>query len=133
MVEPSATIAALRAVKSLGMKPPRLSYMENISDWRMTDTDLTLRVERVKGRQVGWAGRDFKVTHRGVTIYTWRWIDEAWVALEPFTHWTPVDELVTSTPARARDTEWEEICYRPGTDKFPLDNADRRAQGYIYK
>lgn len=125
-----STIEAVRAVKSIGCKPPRLGYMESIDQWRMTDTDLTLRVNRVKGRQVGWGGRDFKVTHRGVTLYTWRWLDGRWVALQPFTFWHEVDELVTSTPARPRDTEWEQMCHRPGTESYPLDNAARKAQGY---
>jgi hypothetical protein len=125
-----STIAAFKAAKSIGIKPPRLGYMESISEWRLTDDTLTLRVERVKGRESGLGGRDFKITHRGVEIRSWRYNGISWVALEPFTMWSEVEEIATSTPARTRDPEWESMCYRPGTHTSPMDNAGRIAQGY---
>ena len=44
-------------------------------------------------------------------------------------------EHVTAWPGRspeehAQHLEWSEMCHRPGTDQRPMDNADRRRQGY---
>ncbi len=34
------------------------------------------------------------------------------------------------TPAEhAERVEWEQMCHRPGTPVYPLDNADRQSQG----
>ena len=86
------SVNALAAVRDIGFRPPHLGYLETVGAFRVTQNDVTLNVERVKGRSSGFHGRDFIVTHRGVTMYAWRYLDGRWIALEPITLWRSVPE-----------------------------------------
>ena len=77
------------------------------------------------------------VTHRGVqTILFTRTGPTTWQR-DQQSIITPLDapEHHATWPGRtpeehAQRTEWEQLCHRPGTPDYPLDNLDRQRQGY---
>lgn len=93
---------------------------------------LIVRVAHISERKNGYV-----ITRRGLrTILFNRVGPDAWER-DQQTVWdtaTPPQRHVTwapPTPAEvAKRREWEDLCYRPGTPDFPLDNPARRAQGY---
>lgn len=91
------------------VKPPRLGYLEEVGDWRLTDNLLTLKINRVKSQPCGFRGRDSKITKRGWTLHSWAFIDGSWIPLEPLSVWWSTDELYTVSVPRQRDVEWERM------------------------
>lgn len=86
----------------------RLGYDESVADFKLDGDTMALSINRARGRECGRGGRDFRITQRGVTIYTWRWDGESWLPVgEPVTLWWSTDELHTASMPRQRDIEWE--------------------------
>lgn len=92
---------------------------------------IILRVARISDRKNGYV-----VTDRGIrTILFKRVGPDGWNRSE-MTAWGMLDapEHRSTWPGRtpeehAERQQWEDLCYRPGTPEFPMDNAARRAQG----
>lgn len=87
----------------------RLGFGESIADFKQTDRFLSVKINRVRGHDSGYRGRDFTITHRGVTLYTWALLNGSWQAIEPVTVWWSTDELLTASMPRQRDLEWERM------------------------
>ena len=117
----------------------RLAPFESVLSVSFVETDgvvtqVALRVNRVRGRES--RGR-FIVTERGVELLIWVPSSNPWAdwSRDSMTFWEPVvdDEVIlrSNVPLAHEDAakrRWEDDCYRPGTSRFPMDNADRRAQ-----
>lgn len=120
----------LAEVRDLTGKTLWLRPFEAITQVLILDTQVLVGIDRAVSEQM--RNTNWRVTKRGKSIYTFDLqLDGTWVMRPPFTVWWSVAE-VHGQPAAPRDLEWEQICHRPGTDKHPLDNLARRAQGYKY-
>jgi hypothetical protein len=93
---------------------------------------IIMRRARTQPRKYGYV-----VTHRGVQTILFKRVGGTTWHRDQQTLWTPlpVPERVSPWPGRtpaedAARREWEDLCHRPGTHASPLDNADRKAQGY---
>jgi hypothetical protein len=124
---------ALATVKRLTGKTIRLGMFEEVGNSTITDERIVVLVHRAKVKE---SRGGFIITHRGSTLYEFTCNSlGAWIMGKPLTVWNETEEWHTAfpglTPAEnAARLEWEELCYRPGTDSFPMDNADRKRQGY---
>lgn len=112
-------------------RPMPLGLMESIASARVIDADtLAVSVNRawVRERTNG----DVNVYKRGLAMYLYhRQGDGRWIREQVAVQCWSINELHTSRRI-TRDREWEDLCHRPGTDSFPMDNLDRQAQGYTY-
>lgn len=114
-------------------RPIRLGLFENVYTFQVSDDSITLTIERVRTDQIR---RGFKVSQRGFTMHGWRLINDVWQRQEPVTAWQPEELAEVHTPwvrspeDVANSRSWADLCYRPGTDRHPLDNAARIRQGY---
>lgn len=107
----------------------RLGDFESVAGIKVEPARITLAVARAKATPT--TGFGWRVVKRGTSLYTFT-LDErtqVWSLADVFTTWRDVDEL-HGEAAAPHDLEWEEMCYRPGTAKNPLDNFARRKQGY---
>lgn len=106
----------------------RLGMFESVAGLKVEESRITLAINTAKVKQVSGG---YQITQRGTTLYTFTL--EASTGVWSLTSTFPVcwstDEL-HGQPRPARDTEWEELCYRPGSARNPQDNTARRAQGY---
>jgi hypothetical protein len=126
MKNPLATIHRLtgRAI--------RLGVLEEVGKSEITEDRIAVLVNRVKYRETR---HGIEVLKRGATVYEFTNTPDGWKMSEPFTQWWSIpDELHVARPGlspeeHAARVEWETLCYRPGTPNFPMDNAERRAQG----
>lgn len=120
------TVNALAVVRDLTGTIIRLQLFEAVSGLRIEDDLIVLKVDRAKSTE---RRRGFHVHQRGVSLHTWhKATDASWFRGETTTLWWSTDEL--HAEPRVRDVEWEQLCYRPGTDKSPMDGPVRVAQGY---
>jgi hypothetical protein len=106
----------------------RLQMFESVNGLRVEDDLIVLSVARAKSTELR---RGHRVTSRGTTLHTWHLgIDQRWHRGESTTLWWSTDEL--HAEPRQRDAEWEQMCYRPGSDRSPMDGPVRVSQGYQY-
>lgn len=120
---------ALATVRDITGKIIHLGMFESVKDLRVEENLLVLAVNRARYKTVRGGG--YQITERGVTLYSFRRDEpsDTWTLTGTVSVWWSTDEL-HGAPARERDIEWEEMCYRPGNKRNPLDNTSRRRQGY---
>lgn len=120
---------ALAFVRDTCGKIIRLGDFESVAGLKIEPTRITLAISRAQStphRGFGW-----HITKRGTSLYSFTLETRTgvWSLADVFTTWTDADELVGEA-SKPRDSEWEDMCHRPGTTKNPLDNFVRRKQGY---
>lgn len=106
-----------------------LGLFDEVRDIKVEPNVVTVGINSAKFTG-GHRGR-YRITHRGIILHVFR-RDEStgvWSRSGMVPVWWSTDEL-HGEPARERDVEWEEMCYRPGNKRNPLDNTPRRRQGY---
>lgn len=124
----------IAAVKHLTGRQIKLGLMETVHDWKIEENTILVTVARA--RVDFKRGKDLVVTQRGFTMWSAHLQDGVWQWPEPVTYWFNDSEpevyktYVKTDEEKAAQQMWEEMCHRPGTPDFPLDNAARRAQGY---
>lgn len=104
----------------------RLGLLESVAAASITPTRISVSINRARVVSQRWK---LQVTARGAEVHTWTLTASGWITAPATAVWWSTDEEHTSS-TRQSDTEWERLCYRPGTPDFPLDNYERQAQGY---
>ena len=107
----------------------RLGPFETVAGLRIEPGRITLGINTAKAKPT--AGFGWQVTKRGTTLYVFD-LDTrtgCWALTSTMPLWWSTDEL-HAAEVRSRDSEWEEMCHRPGTARTPLDNYGRKIQGY---
>ena len=108
-----------------------LDLFDEVRDMKATEDEivLTINTARYKQRRRG----EYQITKRGVTMYRWMRDSrtESWVLTDVMPVWWSTDEMF-GLYDKERDLEWEQMCYRPGTARNPLDGYIRREAGYKY-
>lgn len=111
----------------------RLGVLEEVADYKITDSKITVLVRRaeVESRRNGLVCK-----RTGVTLYTFTLTEVGtWKSESPFTCWDDDDPVLHTSSTRTEadrraSREWADLCYRPGTPADPMDNLDRKLQGY---
>lgn len=125
----------LATVRDLTGKTIRLGMFEEVANAKIEDDVIVVLINRAKVKPVRGG---FAVTHRGSTLYEFKRTSlGAWIMSRPFTIWHDAEEWHTAWPGltpeeHAARREFEEMCHRPGTPDFPMDNTDRKRQGYKF-
>jgi hypothetical protein len=119
----------LAYVRDVTGKIIHLGMFESAGDIKVTDNVITLAVNRAQVKET--RGFGWQVTKRGITLYSFRRDERTgvWALTGTVPVWWSTDEL-HGQPPKVRDAEWEQMCYRPGNARNPLDNLGRQAQGY---
>lgn len=102
-----------------------LGMFDSVRDIKVTESTITLGINSAKFKSTR---NGYQVTHRGIILHVFR-RDEStgvWSRSGTVPVWWSTDEL-HGEPARERDVEWEEMCYRPGNKRNPLDGPLARA------
>lgn len=131
----SANLQRLTAFKAATGMIVSLRVWENVLDWQVTDTTATLKVEVWRYADTD---REVRFTARGERLFGWVLTPNGWASIgQPMTLWD--DEFKpfihvkygrsVSPREHAEQRAWERQCYRPGTDRFPLDNYARVLDG----
>lgn len=107
----------------------RLGIFDEVRDMRADDNEIVLSISTARFKEL--RGPSYRITHRGIILY--RFLrdprTEVWTRVETIPVWWSSDET-HGQPSRSRDDEWEQMCYRPGTSRNPLDSPLRKNQGY---
>lgn len=119
----------LRQVRDTTGHHLRLGVLETVEAIQINPTKIVVLINRVGAKETRYG---FEVFRRGATLHTFVLREGKWTVVPSITQWWSSAELFTSAPVRERDTEWEDMCHRPGTSRAPLDNTSRRMQGYDY-
>lgn len=127
-------MSTLAQVKQITGRQLHLGIFEEVIGFRREPGRLVLAIRRARVKELRFS---YRVTHTGSTLYEFKLIDGAWVMQEPVTIWhkLPEPELHSSfagrTPAEHADRlAWEDDCFRPGNDDWPMDSLARQRQGY---
>lgn len=111
----------------------RVGLFESPAAVSITEDHIVVLINRasVTERKHG-----FEIRRRGNTIYEFTKHNDTWVMAEPLTVWYELgeSEVHATYPGRTPEEHeaylaWAEMCHRPGTERSPMDNAERRAQG----
>lgn len=121
------SLQSLAIVRDMTGKVIRLGMFEEVSGIRQTPTMIVLGINRAKVTETRF---EYRIKQRGTTLYTFALTDQGWELLDTMTVWWSSDEAHAKSHRIKPDSEWAEMCYRPGTSRNPLDNNARKAQGY---
>jgi hypothetical protein len=124
----ASSVQMLAQIRDLTGKHIHLGPFEEVFGLAMTDDTITLGVNRAKVEHT-FAGD--RITKRGRTLYLWN-LDArgVWHLMDTTSVYWSTDEMHVTRERRQHDSDWEDMCHRPGTSKTPLDNRERQAQGY---
>lgn len=113
-----------------------LHVWENVLDYKVTDEMAVLKVEVWRFVDTS---REVRFNEHGTRLFCWaRHETLGWVrAMDPVTIWDedfqPFIHVKfgrsVSPREHAEQRAWEKSVYRPGTDRFPLDNYERVLAG----
>jgi hypothetical protein len=114
--------------------PFALKPHEKLIGAKLTDTTAVISLEILV---VTETTREWKISAKGVRMMVWQKADSVWSYTGTFTTWDEdfkpeihvrVGRIVT--PQEAREAmDWDRLCYRPGSDRSPLDNYGRVLSG----
>lgn len=124
-----------QATRALG-RPIRLGPEEKclsgiVSENRIT---LTFRAVRIEESSKRW-----HIVAVGMRMQSWVYEDGKWHAERPLTVWdesAPTYDIQLwgrrpmTRAERIKQGRWEQDCYRPGTEKQPMDSFYRESLGY---
>ena len=123
----STSTEHLATVRNITGKIIRLGMFEEVYGIAITQTRVTVGINRAKVRSAN--GGD-TVYMRGKTVLTIDLTNSGWKVTQSVPVWWSTDETHVARQPVQPDTEWEDMCYRPGTVTSPMDNAARISQGY---
>lgn len=131
-------LAAIRAITGVRL---RLGEYDRVHKTQTTENtilvsvyvmDVTDTTRETRHKRAGW--KIYTISRVAPDSNRW-WLtdttDTIWddtfvpYTFEKFSRYESQAEI----NARA---EWEKMCHRPGTPNFPMDNEDRKYQGYDY-
>ena len=124
---------AIPYVRDVTGKLIRLGMFDTVEGIAADENSITLTISSAKFRTLheGRPTESYHVTKRGMILYRFT-RDEStgvWILADTVPVWWSTDERHGHCP-RQQDHEWADLCHRPGTERSPMDNLDRIAQGY---
>lgn len=101
---------------------------------RVTDELVTATFA---GVTVVWRERSHRITHTTLKIRAWRRTAAAWAEVDGIHVATPLDEPLLITHGQVYDPDgredriaWEQLAWRCGNSRWPVDSYARTLQGY---